>query len=153
MSGDGATLVIGIGNASRSDDGAGPYVARRLALRSTEARVDVRVCTGDPIGLIAAWDSRDRVIVVDAARSGSPPGTVHRYEANGPLPSWLDSATSTHAVGLAETVALARAIGRLPANLVIVAVEGERFDPGDALSDPVLRACDRLVESLVAGRA
>ena len=107
------TLVIGVGNAWRGDDGAGPG---RRARGSRERSRAVRVHEGEPIGLLEAWAGADEVIVVDAVASGAPPGTVHRLDAARRAAARAALARgSTHAFGLAETIELARALGRLPA--------------------------------------
>ncbi len=140
-----ARLVIGVGNAWRGDDAAGLAVARRLrACRPAGLRVVER--EGEPLDLLDEWADADEVIVVDAVRSGSPPGTIHRIEATErPLP--VESFyTSSHLLGVGETVELARALGRLPGRLLVHGIEGGRFETGARLSPEV----DRAVETLVA---
>jgi hydrogenase maturation protease len=62
---------------------------------------------------------------------------VHRLDAAaGPLPTELFAA-STHHLGLADAVELARALGRLPERLVVVGIEGRSFDAGEGLSPDV----------------
>ncbi|MFN8222867.1 MAG: hydrogenase maturation protease [Gaiellales bacterium] len=70
-------LVIGCGNLLRGDDAAGPLVARRLAEQSP-ADIDVVDAGTAGLSVVPLMRGRDRVIVIDAARSGSPPGTIHR---------------------------------------------------------------------------
>lgn len=121
--------VIGLGNEWRSDDGAGPELARRLG---------GRVLTGEPVGLIEAFDGLDDVVLVDAVFSGAPPGTVHVFDASfEPLPSTLFGASSTHALGLAEAVELARSLGRLPARVLVYGIEGAGFAFGKGLGPEV----------------
>jgi hydrogenase maturation protease len=147
-------LVAGVGNAMRRDDGAGLAVARRVRELGAPDGVEVRAAEGEPVGLLELWDGRDAVVLVDAMRSGAAPGTVRRLDASaGPLPRWLRGSTSTHAVALAETVELARALGRLPPRVVVYAVEGERFDAGAGLSDGVAAAVERLGEAVLAEAA
>ncbi len=134
--------VIGLGNAWRRDDAAGLEVARRLGGRALE---------GEPAGLIEALEGADEAVVVDAVSSGAPPGTVHRLEAgSSPLPAELFGVSSTHALGLAEAVELARALGRLPARVVVYGIEGADFAPGSGLSPEVAAAVDRVVEEVAA---
>jgi len=130
----GGLLVVGLGNAWRGDDGAGPAVALALG---DDPRVLVH--EGEPIGLLEAWAGAQEVILVDAVSSGAPAGTVHRLDPLGaPLPGGLASA-STHAFGLADTIELARTLERLPPRLTIYGIEGERFSAGEELS-PAVRA-------------
>jgi hydrogenase maturation protease len=58
-------------------------------------------------------------------------------------------ATSSHAVGLAESIELARVLGSLPKRCVVFAVEGERFDLGAPLSAPVAEAVARVVAGVL----
>jgi hydrogenase maturation protease len=133
------TLVIGLGNSWRGDDGAGPAVARGLR-DAVLARV--HAYEGEPVGLIEHWASADAVIVIDAVSSGAPPGTIHRLDPlSEPIPAAL-SQGSTHAFGLAETIELARALDRLPDRLTVYGIEGERFGAGDQLSAPVRSAVE-----------
>jgi hydrogenase maturation protease len=141
------TLVIGLGNSWRGDDGAGPAVARGLA---DAVPAYVRVYEGEPVGLIEDWEGAGAVIVVDAVSSGAPPGTIHRLDPlSDPIPPAL-SQGSTHAFGLAETIELARALDRLPPRLTVYGIEGERFAAGEQLSPPVSAAVDTVREELRA---
>jgi hydrogenase maturation protease len=137
--------VIGVGNALRGDDGAGPEAVRRLRARG----LDAIACAADPQALLDAWQGAERVVVVDAMQSGRPPGTVTRFDATRtPLPA-TGFRGSTHGLGVAEAIELGRALGRLPVSLEIVGVEGARWDHGAPLSPAVDAALDRLIESLV----
>jgi hydrogenase maturation protease len=141
--------VLGIGNAWQGDDAAGLAAAERLRGRAP-AGVEVRELEGEPVSLVEAWDGADEVYVVDAVRSGSPPGTVHRLDASDePLPATL-SAASTHTLGVGEAIELARALGRLPARLVVFGIEAESIAAGAELTPAVEGAVDETVELLLA---
>jgi hydrogenase maturation protease len=133
-------LVIGIGNPDRGDDAAGIEVAKRL--RSTESS---QLVNGS-FELMDVWAEAEDVIVVDAARSGAPAGTIHRIVADREsVPVGLLS-TSTHSVGVAETVELARRLGRLPSRLLIYGIEVGKVGLGEGLSMEVERAVAQLVK-------
>jgi hydrogenase maturation protease len=86
--------------------------------------------------------------VVDAVVTGGPAGTLHRFELGAeapPLPAGVRERGGTHAVGLATAVELGRALHRLPARVVVVAVEAGGFDVGAPLSPPVAAAVDDAV--------
>lgn len=145
-----AGLVIGLGQPDRGDDAVGPTVAREVAAATASgAPEDVLVVERDePADLMETWSTAgDRaVVVVDAVRSGSAPGTIHVLEAGagyGPLSADTWAATGrggTHALGLAAVVELSRALGTLPERVVVVGVEAERFDHGEPLSPAVAEA-------------
>ncbi len=133
--------VICVGNRWRSDDAVGLEVAARL--RGTlPAGVELLEREGEPTALIDAWEGAGAVWLVDAVSSGAPPGTVHRLDAGErELPPEVFR-TSTHHVGLAEAVELARVLGRLPARAVVFGIEGARFEVGEELSPSVAAAVE-----------
>jgi hydrogenase maturation protease len=140
--------VLGIGNAWQGDDAAGLVTARRMR-ELAPAGVDVRELEGEPVSLVEAWGGADSVFVVDAVRSGGAPGTVHRLDATDePLPATL-SAASTHTLGVGEAIELARALGRLPARIVLYGIEAESIAAGADLTPAVARGVDEAVERLL----
>ena len=139
-------LVLGVGRPDRGDDAAGPAVAERAMELVPEVTVVARV---EPAGLIDAWAGAGLVVVTDAVQSGQPPGTVHvLHPCHGPLPVQT-GAGGTHGLGLAEAIELARALHRLPAELVIVGVEAQQFGLGEPMS-PQVRAGIELAAKAVA---
>lgn len=142
-------LILGIGNADRGDDAAGIEVARRVG-GAVGPDITVRIHGGDGAGLIEAWDGFERVVLVDAVRSGAAPGSILRLEASaGPLPSRLGGA-STHLLGVAEAVELARVVGRLPRHLTLIAIEAHEFAYGAPLSPQVEAAVETVANELRA---
>ena len=136
-------LIVGIGNEFRGDDVAGLFVVRclrRLLPDEELPGLTIMGQSGEGTALIEAWQGHETVILVDAARSGAAPGTVHRFEVgDGPLPAVLDGRLSSHAFGVAGAVAIARALDRLPPRLVVYALEGKTFDLGEPLSTGTAR--------------
>jgi hydrogenase maturation protease len=142
-----ALRVVCVGNRWRSDDGVGLDVARRLAGTLPEG-VELLEREGEPTALIAAWEGAEAVWLVDAVSSGAVPGTIHRLDASDrELPREVFR-TSTHHVGLAEAVELARALGRLPSRTVVYGIEGESFGVGDELTSVVAGVIDRVAAAV-----
>jgi hydrogenase maturation protease len=136
--------VICLGNELRGDDAAGLVAGRRLRERGLPALFET------PDALLAGWGDADDVIVIDAVRSGAAAGTIHRVDARrDPLPVGFESG-STHLLGLAEAVELARRTGRLPGAIEIIGIEGRTFDLGAGLSPEVERAVERVVGELAS---
>jgi hydrogenase maturation protease len=133
------TLVVGVGNAFRGDDAAGLEVARRVGGHEFE---------GEPVALIDWWSGCDRLVVVDAMQSGAPAGTVRRVAAHDePLPPEL-ARPSTHLLGVADALELARVLGRLPEQVDVWAIEGESFDAGASLSPAVAAAVEDVAAAI-----
>jgi hydrogenase maturation protease len=147
-------LVIGLGRADRGDDGIGLEVARLCAHRFGAA-VEV-VLSEQPADLMEAWAGRERVVVVDAVRSGARQGTIHVVDLGAepassgegrPRPA---AQGGTHALGLDEVVGLARVLGSLPRQLLLVGVEVSSFEYGSALSPAVADAVEATVAEVMA---
>jgi hydrogenase maturation protease len=139
--------VVCVGNRWRSDDAVGLEVAGRLQ-GTLPAGVELSEREGEPTALIDAWRGADAVWLVDAVSSGAEAGTVHRLDASErELPTELFRA-STHHVGLAEAVELARALGRLPRQTVVYGVEGASFEVGDELTPAVAATVERVAEAV-----
>jgi len=126
-------LVIGIGNEYAHDDAAGLRVARALAAQPPDG-VEIQEQRGEGAALMESWKGAGAVIVIDAARSGSAPGTLHRFDAGqAPLPA-EPFRGSTHAFGLYEAVEVARSLNHLPPRLIVYAIDGRDFSAGIGLS-------------------
>ena len=140
------SLVVGIGNRWRGDDGAGPEVAARVAELGLPG---VQVVVQDqPLALLEHLADHDEVVVVDAAKRGGPAGRVHVWlVGTAPLPRHRH-AVGSHALGVGEVVELARALGRLPRRLTLVGVEAESFRAGAPLSPAVRTHLDDAVRAV-----
>ena len=148
MSDVGGAVILALGNAFRGDDAVGPEVANRLRRRRL-AGVTIEQ-PGDAMAIIEACRDAKLAIVVDAAVSGSPPGTIHRRElGDQTVPKDL-ARCSIHGFGLAEALGLAETLGRLPARFLLYAIEGALFDHGSALSPEVDAAVDEVVQRVLA---
>jgi hydrogenase maturation protease len=130
-------LVIGLGNRLRGDDGIGAAVARAVSARMTSG-VLVQEATGDMAELLEAWSGHQDVIIVDAMRSGQPPGTLRWIDLRRePFPAAAFPSQSTHDLGLAAALAMAEALGQMPARVGVLGIEAGQFDAGAALSESV----------------
>jgi len=95
--------------------------------------------------LLDDMDGFDRVVVVDAVRTGAhPPGTVHAL----PLEALhAPAGPSPHSVGLPSALALARASGApVPSRVELVLIEVEEMETiADGLTPAVAAAVPRAI--------
>lgn len=139
-------VVIALGARHRGDDAIGPLVA--AALHAGDPPYHVVEGCDDTLSLLNAWDGAQLAIVVDAAVTGAAPGTVHRLDdATAPAVKNL-ARCSSHGLGLAEALQLGRVLGRLPARLVVFAIEAKTFDIGAAPSAEVAATVPALVHAI-----
>ena len=137
-------VAIGIGNPDRGDDAVGRIVARLLQPHLSAIEHD-----GEATSLLSAMQAADSVVLIDAAQSGAPAGTIHRIDCatNAVLPH---GGVSSHGFGVAEAIALAHALGTLPPRCIVYAIEGADFTPGAPLSPEVARAAQEVVDRIRA---
>ena len=141
--------IIGVGHEYRGDDATGLQVARKVrGLRLSG--VQVLESAGDAGHLIELWQDPNPAIVIDAMHSGVAPGTIYRLEAGAhPLPAGYFPSHSTHSMGVAESIELARVLGHLPHRLIVYGIEGKSYELGAALSPEVCGALGEVVDRLL----
>jgi hydrogenase maturation protease len=141
------TVVIGVGNEFRGDDVAGLIVARRIR-ELVGSHTSVVEQSGEGGALIESMRGVRRLLLIDATQSGAAAGAVRRFDACAePLPVGLFH-YSTHAFSVAEAVETARALGQLPPELIVYGIEGRNFGYGDAVSEEVRLAAERIAADL-----
>jgi hydrogenase maturation protease len=141
------TVVVGIGNDFRGDDGAG-IIAARLLRKSSLNGSEVVEMNGELTGLLEKLDGCDTLIVIDAIQSQSPPGTIHRFDASQiPLPDNRNR-RSTHGISLGSVIELARVQKTLPRRVLVFGIEGASFEHGARLTPSVETSVRDLVEEL-----
>ena len=141
-------MVIGIGNPDRGDDAVGRTVARALC-SNVPAEVRVAEQDGEAMALLEELRTAQRVWLIDAARSGAPPGTIHRIDCSAADAVVPRGSCSTHGFGLAEAVALARVLDCLPERCIVYAIEAADFTTGAALSPAVAAATHAVAAAIL----
>jgi hydrogenase maturation protease len=145
-------VMVGLGNRFRGDDRAGLELADRLLAR-VPRDVQVVAIEGDPVPLLEIFATAELVLVADAVCDGAAPGMVCRFDVSQePVPGAVFGA-STHAFGLAETIELARALGKLNARVIVYGISGADFGPTEALTDTVQAALDGVAQQMLADLA
>ena len=142
-------IVIGLGNPDRGDDAVGRVVAQ--ILRSHAARrYDVVDAVGEATEILALLEGRENAMLVDACVSGAPAGTIHQIDLQFERAPDKDGAISSHGIGLAQAIGLARALDILPEHCLVYAIEAGAFEPGAAMTPAVAEAANRLVDRILA---
>lgn len=142
-------LIIGVGNPCRSDDGVGIFIARQLKAKNLpQTRIELN--SGDAASLMDSWNASDAVFLVDAARSGAAPGKIYRFNGQIPFSPNGFFNSSTHNLGPAAAVELARMLKRLPRSLIIYGIEGKCFEAGRGFTPAVAQAAGTVIKMLLA---
>jgi len=141
-----STLVLGMGNPILSDDGVGLEVARRLQEGLLPDGVDVQQSEVAGLRLLELLKGYDKVVIVDALRTGRAPGDVVRYEARDFRGGHRYG--SAHSIGLETALELGRRMGLpMPDDVTVFAIEAADVETfGEEFSPPVAAAAGKVVE-------
>lgn len=139
--------VIVLGNEAAGDDGAA-LVAAQIAGAGGDLGI---VFAGRPgVDLLDLLDAGGPVVLVDVVRTGAPAGALVELPLEAILDRALASApTSSHGFGPAETLALARSLGRALPRGVFLGIEGARFEAGAPLTEGVRAAVPALAAAIL----
>jgi len=145
-------LVAGIGNIFLGDDGFGVEVVRRLADEPLGADVDIADfgIRGVHLAFEMASGKYTKVILVDAASRGEPPGTLYAIE---PEDADGEPVVDAHSLTPAAVLAWVRRIGGGCGRVILVGCEPATVEESIGLSLPVRSALDgavRMVRELAA---
>lgn len=147
----GRTVVLGLGNPYLRDDGVGIEVAKELQRRSMGEDTIVRAHQTFDLWLLSEFSGASKLIIIDAVRSGSPPGTVTEYEV-APRPGPLSSLPGLHSLELHDLIDFASRMGLLCCPVTIIGIEPKDCGVGEGLSQEVERAIPEVV-TLVAAKS
>lgn len=146
-------LILGLGNPLQGDDGIGCRVAQELVGASVSADLpdDVEVMDGGTpgIGLVNLLEGRERVIIVDAAEMGRAPGEVVRFSLQDAALQVPAGQLSLHGSGVADALALGRALNLTLPEIVVYGVQPARVGWGTCLSASVAAAVPQVVEAVL----
>ena len=147
----GGNVIVCVGNSLAGDDAAGAAVYDALALRPLPPGTRLRLLGLGGIALlddlVEASCPASLLIVVDAVQLGAAPGTVQVMEWDA-IPEAGGAAVSLHGIGIRETITIGRALYPefMPPRIVLVGIEGQRFDIlGAEMTPPVAAAIEEAV--------
>ncbi len=141
-------LILGLGNVLCGDDGLGVVAVERLRRRGPLPE-GVRLLDGGTLGLslLGCFDGADDVILVDAVRTGEPPGTLVRLEGDEVAPA-VRERLSCHQIGVADLLDGLRLLDAYPRRLVLVGLVPETLELGLGRTPAVEEALPRLVAAV-----
>ena len=139
------TVVLGVGNLLLSDEGVGVHVSHKLM--GSELPEGVTVVEGgtDGFRLLNTITGADRLIIVDAVRGGSEPGSIYRFDIDDVRNVQSGFKTSVHQIGILEVIDLSGLIGKKPVTTVI-GIEPKSLKMGMELSPEVKEKIPRVIE-------
>lgn len=141
------TLILGLGNSVRSDDGVGIRVVEQLK-GQVQPGVDLELAGTAGLGILETIAGYAKLIVVDAIDCGEEPGTVMQMQLLDLATRRTEHAFSSHEADFVTTLELGRRLGLpLPAEISIVAIQiADVACFSEFCTPPVEKAIPRAVE-------
>lgn len=126
------TIIIGVGNTLRRDDGIGPIIIKELE-KLNLTNVDLLDGGTDGLTLLDYLPNYSQAIIIDAVNMGLPPATVKVFTPEEVRVNIKSDALSTHGFGLAEVITLKEQLD-IKTKLIIVGIEPVDISFGENLS-------------------
>jgi len=139
--------VIGVGNPLMGDDGVGAEVAKSLRKLHLGSGVEILERQSVDLSILTYAREARKMVIVDAIKSGGPPGSVIRFDVTRPHSPSMRLPVA-HESGVSDIAVLARRSGiRLPP-IIVVGVEPADCSPGAGLSKAVAGALPLVLEEV-----
>jgi len=144
-------LILGIGNLLRSDDGVGLHVIEALRKEETGDNIDlIEAVSG--LDILDAIKGYDRIILVDAIKTGGEPGTIYELSLKDIQDKHTNHSFSTHLnMDLQTMLELGDRLfpGKIPKDIRVIAVEAEDVTTiSDRCTPEVERAISKAVDMI-----
>jgi hydrogenase maturation protease len=139
-------LILGLGNILLSDEGVGVRVVEAFQERY-EVPEGVEVIDGGTSGmdLIDLIERRDHLMVIDAVRTGDPPGTIIRLRGD-EVPAFFRSRISPHQLGLSDVLAALKVLDTEPRGLTLIGIVPVELDLGLDLSPAITEKLPQILD-------
>jgi hydrogenase maturation protease len=128
--------ILGIGNLLLKDEGIGVHLVQKLAGVVDDANVKIIDAGTYPDFLSLVDDNLDKLIIVDAVKTGDRPGTIYRFSSDDiDLDSTLP--ISIHDMGVLDSLRTMALFNRQPKSTVVIGIEPRTIDFGLELSPEI----------------
>jgi len=143
-------VVIGMGNLFMSDEGVGIRIIDRLREDPLPVGVEVLDMGTSGLAVLHELQGPDKVIFVDCASMGAPPGTIRRFTPDEVTTQKTQQGISLHEGDLLHTIALARRLGACSDEVVIFGIQPRTVDFGEELSSELAESLDAYARAIRA---
>jgi hydrogenase maturation protease len=144
-----STIILGLGNAQRGDDGVGPKVIEWLDRQGLPPGVGTIDGGTSGLDIVSILMGRERAIIVDAANVGQAPGRWLRFTPDAAQLKENTTTLSLHSAGFASALALGAALNVLPKTIIIYGIQPQNLDWTDQLSEEVQAAVTQVGQAIL----
>jgi len=127
------TLILGVGNPLRRDDGIGPAVIKLLKASSNMNDVDIMDGGTDGLSLLEQIKLYKKVLIIDAVEMCLIPGEIRLFTPEDAKINIKSDTLSTHGFGLAEVIKLMEQL-EIKTELKIIGIQPMDISFGEGLT-------------------
>ena len=146
-------LVGGVGYRFLRDLSFGPLLTDGLQKEAWPDGVEIEDLSYGPVAILHNFDARppyDRLVLVAGVKRGRPPGSVTQYRWDGRLPDEEEiqariEEAGSGVISLDNLLVFLTYFRRMPAEVVVIEVEGADEDWGEGFTSEVERATPQVV--------
>ncbi|MFQ6035579.1 MAG: hydrogenase 3 maturation endopeptidase HyCI [Sedimentisphaerales bacterium] len=137
------TIIVGVGNVLKGDDGAGPLLCEQLRCTGIGAElIDAGTVPENYIQPIVK-KAPQNLLIIDALDFGAPAGTINIFK-----PEQLSSVvTSTHTLSPRLFTEMVRQ--HIDVGVYFVGIQPAQTRLGQSVSEPISQAIQQLAQTLV----
>ncbi len=139
----GKTVIVGIGNTLRADDGFGPALIERLKGKVKALCIDAATAPENYAGKIAKAKP-DTILIVDALHLGLAPGKHEILRKDDIAKSGL----STHDISLKMFIEYLQT--RTPADIFVLGVQPKNLSFGQEMSAELKKALEKVAQKCMS---
>lgn len=143
------TVVVGFGNILLKDEGIGVHIIHRFDSIARESTSDFVLIDGGtcPDILCLLPEKIAKLIVVDAVKGGSEPGSIYRFTPTD-IKFKRGLITSLHQLDLEEGLRMMEFLGKSPASVIIIGVEPSEVEWGLEVSPELEKKIPQVIQLL-----
>ena len=139
--------VVGVGNLLLKDEGIGTHTTH--ALQRIDMPHNVRIIDGGTSPDLPYYlENVDKLIIIDAVKTGGQPGTIYRFH---PYDMDIESEgiISLHELGLEQSLKMMRLTGNEPKETVIIGIEPKEIDWGTEPSAELQQKIPEIINAVL----
>jgi hydrogenase maturation protease len=137
------TLIAGIGNILKGDDGLGPFIIKRLSEIDLDEDIDIIDFGNRVYDLLLKIREYNRVIIIDALDMGGRPGEIYVVEPY--IEDLEERNINPHTIDIRLLTNIVNKLGKKPEEIFIVGCQPKDINFKIGLSETVEKSIDEII--------
>ncbi len=141
------TVILGVGNSLRGDDGIGPEIIKIFNQRNDVRNADFFDCGINSFLLFSYIEKYKNVIIIDALNFNSDPGSIKIINDEEIESFNFNDSLSTHGFGLKDVLTLAKKMN-ITDKLAVIGIQVKNISYGSEISNEIVEKIPMIIEEI-----